>query len=59
MKVLMLGAALAGVAGAFYAHYISFISPEQFVPLVTFQIWMAIIMGASAECRARWSVRSF
>jgi len=45
MKVLMLGAARAGVAGAFYAHYISFISPEQFVPLVTFQIWMAIIMG--------------
>jgi branched-chain amino acid transport system permease protein len=45
MKVLMLGAALAGIAGAFYAHYISFISPEQFVPLVTFQIWMAIIMG--------------
>lgn len=45
MKVLMLGAALAGVAGAFYAHYISFISPEQFVPLVTFQVWMAIIMG--------------
>jgi branched-chain amino acid transport system permease protein len=45
MEVLMLGAALAGIAGAFYAHYISFISPEQFVPLVTFQIWMAIIMG--------------
>ena len=45
MRVLMLGAALAGVAGAFYAHYISFISPEQFIPLVTFQIWMAIIMG--------------
>lgn len=45
MKVLMLGAGLAGVAGAFYAHYIGFISPEQFIPLVTFQIWMAIIMG--------------
>lgn len=45
MKVLTLGAALAGVAGAFYAHYIGFISPEQFIPLVTFQIWMAIIMG--------------
>jgi len=45
MKVLMLGAGLAGVAGAFYAHYISFISPEQFIPLVTFQIWMAILMG--------------
>ncbi len=41
----MLGAALAGVSGAFYAHYIGYISPDQFVPLVTFQIWMAIIMG--------------
>jgi branched-chain amino acid transport system permease protein len=45
MKVLMLGAAFAGIAGGFYAHYIGYISPEQFIPLVTFQIWMAIIMG--------------
>lgn len=44
-KVLMLGAALAGIAGAFYAHYIGYVSPDEFVPLVTFQIWMAIIMG--------------
>lgn len=45
IQVLMLGAGLAGLAGAFYAHYIGYISPDQFVPLVTFQIWMAIIMG--------------
>jgi branched-chain amino acid transport system permease protein len=45
IQVLMLGAGLAGIAGAFYAHYIGYISPDQFVPLVTFQIWMAIIMG--------------
>jgi branched-chain amino acid transport system permease protein len=45
IQVLMLGAALAGLAGAFYAHYIGYISPDQFLPLVTFQIWMAIIMG--------------
>ncbi|MCZ8375719.1 MAG: branched-chain amino acid ABC transporter permease [Beijerinckiaceae bacterium] len=45
VQVLMLGAALAGLSGAFYAHYIGYISPDQFVPLVTFQIWMAIIMG--------------
>jgi branched-chain amino acid transport system permease protein len=45
MRVLMLGAGLAGLAGGFYAHYIGYISPEQFIPLVTFQVWMAIIMG--------------
>lgn len=45
VRVLMLGAALAGLGGAVYAHYIGFIAPEQFIPLVTFQIWMAIIMG--------------
>lgn len=45
MRVLMLGAGLAGVAGGFYARYIGYISPEQFIPLVTFQVWMAIIMG--------------
>jgi branched-chain amino acid transport system permease protein len=47
MQVLMLGAALAGVAGAFYAHYIGYVSPDQFTPLVTFYVWMAIIMGAA------------
>ncbi len=47
IKVLMLGAALAGVAGAFYAHYVGYVSPDQFTPLVTFYVWMAIIMGAA------------
>lgn len=45
MQVLALGAALAGVAGAFYAHYITYLSPDQFLPLVTFYVWMAMIMG--------------
>ncbi|ACA18215.1 inner-membrane translocator [Methylobacterium sp. 4-46] len=45
IQVLMLGAALAGIAGGFYAHYIGYIVPEQFIPLITFYIWMAIIIG--------------
>ena len=45
IRVLVLGAAVAGVAGAFYAHYIGYVVPDQFVPLVTFYVWMAIIMG--------------
>jgi branched-chain amino acid transport system permease protein len=49
IQVLMLGAAFAGISGAFYAHYIGYVSPDQFTPLVTFYVWMAIIMGASAR----------
>jgi branched-chain amino acid transport system permease protein len=45
IQVLVVGAAIAGVAGAFYAHYITYIVPEQFIPLVTFYVWMAVIMG--------------
>lgn len=45
LQALAVGAGLAGLSGAFYAHYIGYISPDQFIPLVTFQIWMAIIIG--------------
>ena len=49
VQVLAVGAGLAGVAGAFYGHYITYIVPDQFVPLVTFYVWMAIIMGGAAR----------
>ncbi|WP_460452375.1 branched-chain amino acid ABC transporter permease [Alsobacter sp. SYSU BS001988] len=45
IQVLVVGAAIAGLAGAFYAHYITYIVPDQFIPLVTFYVWMAVIMG--------------
>jgi len=51
IQVFMFGAALAGIAGAFYAHYLTFISPEQFVPLVTFYVWMSIILGGVGSVR--------
>ncbi|MEJ1979076.1 MAG: branched-chain amino acid ABC transporter permease [Acetobacteraceae bacterium] len=49
VQVLAVGAALAGIAGAFYAHYITYITPDQFIPLVTFYVWMAIIMGGASR----------
>ncbi len=45
VRVFVIGAGLAGLAGAFYAHYITYISPDQFLPLLTFYIWMAMILG--------------
>jgi branched-chain amino acid transport system permease protein len=49
IQVLVAGAALAGIAGAFYAHYITYIVPDQFEPIVTFYAWMAIIMGGAGR----------
>lgn len=45
IEVLILGSVLAGLAGAFYGHYVTYIVPDQFVPLTTFYIWMAVIIG--------------
>lgn len=50
-QVLMLGGGIAGLAGAFYAHYTSFVTPDQYTPLVTFYVWMAIIMGGVGRLR--------
>jgi branched-chain amino acid transport system permease protein len=47
VKVLMLGGGLGGLAGAFYAHYVTFISPDQFLPIITFYVWIAMIMGGA------------
>jgi len=51
VQIFMVGSGLAGLAGAFYAHFITFISPEQFIPLVTFYVWMGLIMGGSGTVR--------
>ena len=51
IRVFMVGAALAGIAGAFYAHFITFITPEQFISLVTFYVWMSIILGGVGSMR--------
>lgn len=48
-RSLVLGSGIAGLAGAFYAHYLTFISPEQFTPDVTFNVWIAVIIGGSGR----------
>ncbi|TAM59783.1 branched-chain amino acid ABC transporter permease [bacterium] len=43
--VLVVGSAVAGLAGALYAHWVQYISPEQFSPDVTFNTFIALILG--------------
>lgn len=46
MQALVLGAVMMALCGAFYAHYIGFLSPESFRPLMgTFIIWAMLMAG--------------
>lgn len=52
LAAMIIGLALAGFAGALYAHYIGFISPDQFDYNVSFMILAGIILGGSAHWAA-------
>ena len=45
LVVSAIGGALAGLAGALYAHYSSYIVPEIYVPLLTIYIFLALTAG--------------
>jgi ABC-type branched-subunit amino acid transport system permease subunit len=49
VKAMAIGAAVAGVSGALYAHYITYISPLDFLPLITFVVWVMVIVGGRAN----------
>jgi neutral amino acid transport system permease protein len=49
LQSLMLGGAIAGVAGAFYAWNLTFINPDGFIPLITFQAWIIVVLGGSGN----------
>lgn len=44
-QAFALSAAIAGLAGALYAHFQSYISPDLFAPLVTIYIFLAVTAG--------------
>lgn len=46
---MMLGAGIAGIAGSLYAHFTTYISPFDFMPLITFMIWTMIIVGGKGN----------
>ncbi len=45
IRVMAIGGLLGGLAGALFAHYNAYISPEYFLPLETFIVWAMVILG--------------
>lgn len=44
-RSMAISGAFAGLAGGLFAHYVSFISPYNFEPIVTFIVWAMIVVG--------------
>jgi branched-chain amino acid transport system permease protein len=51
LQAFVLGAMLMGLAGGLFASFFGFISPTDFQPIVTFQLWTMLILGGSGNNR--------
>ncbi|MGE0255344.1 MAG: branched-chain amino acid ABC transporter permease [Alphaproteobacteria bacterium] len=50
LEAFVIGSAAMGLAGAAYAHFVGFISPEAFDPTyATFLVWVMLIAGGSGS----------
>lgn len=51
LQAFVLGSTIMGLAGALYVSFIGFVSPFDFAPILTFQIWTMLIVGGSGNNR--------
>lgn len=48
-QAFMLGSAMAGVAGGLYSQYLQYVLPGMFMPMVTFTVWIMVLLGGPAN----------
>ena len=42
---MIIGSAFAGVAGALSTYYSGYVTADNFIPIVTFNVWLMIVLG--------------
>ncbi len=52
-QALMIGSAMAGVAGALYVQYQYSVLPGMFMPMITFTVWIMVLLGGPGN---NWGV---
>jgi branched-chain amino acid transport system permease protein len=50
-QIMIIGSVMAGLAGALYVYYIGVASSDDFIPAVTFTVWVMMILGGYANNR--------
>jgi branched-chain amino acid transport system permease protein len=51
LEAFVIGSTLMGLAGALYVGFIGFVSPFDFLPILTFQVWAMLLVGGSGNNR--------
>jgi branched-chain amino acid transport system permease protein len=51
LQSFVIGSALMGLGGALYGHFVAYIAPEDFLPILTFQLWAMLIVGGAGNNR--------
>jgi branched-chain amino acid transport system permease protein len=51
LQAFAIGGGIMGLAGAVHAHFIGFVAPDNYVPILTFQVWAMLIVGGSGNNR--------
>lgn len=49
MQSFALGAAVAGLAGVFFAMSLGSLAPDTFLPIITFQVWTIMMLGGASS----------
>lgn len=49
LQSFILGSIVMGLAGALYATFYAFVSPQDIAPILTFQIWAMLIVGGAGN----------
>jgi len=51
LQAFVIGCALMGLAGAMQAQFFGFIAPDNYLPTLTFQVWVMLILGGAGNHR--------
>ena len=51
LQAFVIGSMLMGLGGAMQAHFVGYIAPEDFLPILPFQLWAMLIVGGSGNNR--------
>jgi len=51
LESFVIGCMIMGLSGALYVSFIGYVSPWDFLPILTFQIWTMLVVGGSGNNR--------